>query len=243
MLPMAGEYTGGVVRDGVQRLRARATGRDVLAGAAAPAPSNEATVRLAAAMKATEGQVHPRPPSFCTGCPERPIFTAHEAGRARARPASRQLRHRLPPVLDPAAVQHRRHHDGLRPRRRGRGGVQRQGGQARDRGHGRRRLLAQRPDLGDRQRGVQQDRQRPHHRRQRLHGGDRRPGHPLVQRRQHDPHDQQSDREGGARRRRRVGAHDHAHLRRRQDARHAARGADHRRRKARRSSSRSPNAC
>lgn len=33
-------------------------------------------MRLAAAAKATEGQVHPRPPSFCTGCPERPIFTA-----------------------------------------------------------------------------------------------------------------------------------------------------------------------
>ena len=33
-------------------------------------------MRLAAAVKATEGHVHPRPPSFCTGCPERPIFTA-----------------------------------------------------------------------------------------------------------------------------------------------------------------------
>jgi indolepyruvate ferredoxin oxidoreductase alpha subunit len=33
-------------------------------------------VRIAAAMKATEKEVHPRPPSFCTGCPERPIFTA-----------------------------------------------------------------------------------------------------------------------------------------------------------------------
>jgi Pyruvate/2-oxoacid:ferredoxin oxidoreductase gamma subunit/pyruvate/2-oxoacid:ferredoxin oxidoreductase beta subunit len=33
-------------------------------------------VRLAAALKGTEGHVHPRPPSFCTGCPERPIFTA-----------------------------------------------------------------------------------------------------------------------------------------------------------------------
>jgi indolepyruvate ferredoxin oxidoreductase alpha subunit len=29
-----------------------------------------------AAVPTLEGAVHPRPPSFCTGCPERPIFTA-----------------------------------------------------------------------------------------------------------------------------------------------------------------------
>jgi indolepyruvate ferredoxin oxidoreductase alpha subunit len=33
----------------------------------------EAPVDVAATVAAT---VHPRPPSFCTGCPERPIFTA-----------------------------------------------------------------------------------------------------------------------------------------------------------------------
>ena len=43
---------------------------------------------------------------------------------------------------------------------RRRGGVQHQGRQARDRVHGRRRVLAQRPDLRRRQRGVQQVRQR-----------------------------------------------------------------------------------
>ena len=52
-----------------------------------------------------------------------------------------------------------------------------------DRGHRRRRLLAQRPRLLDRQRGLQQDRQRPHHRRQRLFGRDRRAGHPVLARR------------------------------------------------------------
>jgi indolepyruvate ferredoxin oxidoreductase alpha subunit len=30
----------------------------------------------AEAIAAAEKEVHPRPPSFCTGCPERPIFTA-----------------------------------------------------------------------------------------------------------------------------------------------------------------------
>ncbi len=75
MLPMAGEYTGGVVRDGL-RAFVRTYRADVLPDLPHPSPSNEATVRVAAALKATEGHVHPRPPSFCTGCPERPIFTA-----------------------------------------------------------------------------------------------------------------------------------------------------------------------
>ena len=30
----------------------------------------------AIAIREAVAQVHPRPPSFCTGCPERPIFTA-----------------------------------------------------------------------------------------------------------------------------------------------------------------------
>jgi indolepyruvate ferredoxin oxidoreductase, alpha subunit len=75
MLPMAGEYTGSVVRDGL-RAFVRAYRADVLGDLPHPAPSNEATVRIAAALKGTESHVHPRPPSFCTGCPERPIFTA-----------------------------------------------------------------------------------------------------------------------------------------------------------------------
>jgi indolepyruvate ferredoxin oxidoreductase, alpha subunit len=72
MLPMAGEYTGGVVRDGVKAF-ARKYRPDAISEAP---PSNEGAVRLAAALKGTEHNVHPRPPSFCTGCPERPIFTA-----------------------------------------------------------------------------------------------------------------------------------------------------------------------
>jgi indolepyruvate ferredoxin oxidoreductase alpha subunit len=75
MLPMAGEYTGGVVRDGLTKF-VRAYRADVLAAMPHPAPSNEATARLQTAMKAIEPHVQPRPPSFCTGCPERPIFTA-----------------------------------------------------------------------------------------------------------------------------------------------------------------------
>jgi len=72
MLPMAGEYTGAVVRDGVKAF-VRKYRPDMVSDAP---PSNEGAVRIAAALKAAEGHVHPRPPSFCTGCPERPIFTA-----------------------------------------------------------------------------------------------------------------------------------------------------------------------
>jgi indolepyruvate ferredoxin oxidoreductase alpha subunit len=72
LLPMAGEYTGGVVRDGVKAF-VRAWRPDAISDAP---PSNEGAVRIAAAAKAIEHNVHPRPPSFCTGCPERPIFTA-----------------------------------------------------------------------------------------------------------------------------------------------------------------------
>jgi indolepyruvate ferredoxin oxidoreductase alpha subunit len=75
MLPMAGEYTGSVVRDGVNKF-VRTWRPDVMSELPHQNPSNEATVRLATAMKGSESHVHPRPPSFCTGCPERPIFTA-----------------------------------------------------------------------------------------------------------------------------------------------------------------------
>ena len=113
VLPMAGEYTGGVLTAGVARFVERAA-PELLAGrprpraarpAALPASSAassaastapvvaridaasiprpprkapaEAPVNVAANVAATvAATVHPRPPSFCTGCPERPIFTA-----------------------------------------------------------------------------------------------------------------------------------------------------------------------
>jgi indolepyruvate ferredoxin oxidoreductase, alpha subunit len=42
---------------------------------AAP-PAGNSAPRLAAAKQSLTGNVHSRPPSFCTGCPERPIFAA-----------------------------------------------------------------------------------------------------------------------------------------------------------------------
>ena len=75
MLPMAGEYTGGVVRDGIAKFIAKT--RPDLSPATAPTgdvvPLDQ---RKADAQAFIEGKVHGRPPSFCTGCPERPIFAA-----------------------------------------------------------------------------------------------------------------------------------------------------------------------
>ncbi len=75
MLPMAGEYTGGVVRDGIRKFIAKV--RPDLLPADAPAPDAvplKQRENKAAALVAAD--VHGRPPSFCTGCPERPIFAA-----------------------------------------------------------------------------------------------------------------------------------------------------------------------
>ena len=56
MLPMAGEYTGAAVIEGLREF----TGVEKVSSPVPPQTTH----------------VHPRPPSFCTGCPERPIFTA-----------------------------------------------------------------------------------------------------------------------------------------------------------------------
>ena len=74
MLPMAGEYTGGVMKAGLRKFVA-AYRPDLLPDARAPAAAAPDD-RLAKAQQAVAGKVHGRPPSFCTGCPERPIFAA-----------------------------------------------------------------------------------------------------------------------------------------------------------------------
>ncbi len=72
ILPMAGEYTGAVMREGFGKFVALYEP----AAVAASGPPPEGDNRRKAAMAALDGKVHGRPPSFCTGCPERPIFTA-----------------------------------------------------------------------------------------------------------------------------------------------------------------------
>jgi len=65
LLPVAGEYTAGVVMAGVRAFLQR---HGVLAVPQASTP------RIIPIQPAPV--VHNRPPGFCTGCPERPIFTA-----------------------------------------------------------------------------------------------------------------------------------------------------------------------
>jgi indolepyruvate ferredoxin oxidoreductase, alpha subunit len=69
VLPMAGEYTGAVMLDGVTAfLRAAAPG---LLAATVRAPNADRP-----AIPDLTKTVPIRPPGFCTGCPERPIFAA-----------------------------------------------------------------------------------------------------------------------------------------------------------------------
>jgi indolepyruvate ferredoxin oxidoreductase alpha subunit len=65
VLPRAGEYTGAVIRDGIAAfLRRHAPER-------APAPTEPAPAPTLPAAAVPQ-----RPAGFCTGCPERPIFSA-----------------------------------------------------------------------------------------------------------------------------------------------------------------------
>jgi len=74
LLAMAGEYTAAVVTQAILKFvelyAPRLIDRDRLPPVVRPATAKPREV------EAAESQVHPRPPSFCTGCPERPIFTA-----------------------------------------------------------------------------------------------------------------------------------------------------------------------
>ncbi|QQS13164.1 MAG: indolepyruvate ferredoxin oxidoreductase subunit alpha [Rhodospirillales bacterium] len=71
--PMAGEYTAEVLTDGLLRFLAEARPDvDLSAHAARFAAGRERRARALAAV----GALPLRPPGFCTGCPERPVFTA-----------------------------------------------------------------------------------------------------------------------------------------------------------------------
>jgi indolepyruvate ferredoxin oxidoreductase alpha subunit len=72
-LPMAGEYTGAVLKDGLRHFFAKHR-PDLLQ--TVELATGDTTAPPSAPASAAAGHVHPRPPSFCTGCPERPIFAA-----------------------------------------------------------------------------------------------------------------------------------------------------------------------
>jgi len=74
VLPMAGEYTADVVRGGLARYLEHEGPEPLAAQAGRRAAAIAETVRTTRAGAAVALPI--RPPGFCTGCPERPIFTA-----------------------------------------------------------------------------------------------------------------------------------------------------------------------
>ena len=74
-LPMAGEYTGSVILQGVKNF-VELYAPELLQNSEPDVPDARSTALMTHAVAEATAQVLPRPPSFCTGCPERPIFTA-----------------------------------------------------------------------------------------------------------------------------------------------------------------------
>lgn len=68
VLPMAGEYTGDVLKQGVRAFMEQEDPKRL--SAAVPIEHKPATIGPLAR------KLPPRPAGFCTGCPERPVFTA-----------------------------------------------------------------------------------------------------------------------------------------------------------------------
>jgi len=74
VLPMAGEYTGDVLRKGLGEFLGRWLPREIKAPAsAAPAAGRETALVPSGKLAALVPQ---RPSGLCTGCPERPLFSA-----------------------------------------------------------------------------------------------------------------------------------------------------------------------
>ncbi|NLP60579.1 indolepyruvate ferredoxin oxidoreductase subunit alpha [Paraburkholderia sacchari] len=80
MLPLAGEYNTATVMKGLRAfferygvLEPQAAPRKVIPVKAVPV---EEAMPAGETVPALDASVHARPPGFCTGCPERPIFTA-----------------------------------------------------------------------------------------------------------------------------------------------------------------------
>jgi len=75
VLPMAGEYTGEVMLGGLAKYLANAAPRGVDIIPIAAAPEKLAAFKQRA-LQLLGGAVPNRPPGFCVGCPERPVFSA-----------------------------------------------------------------------------------------------------------------------------------------------------------------------
>jgi indolepyruvate ferredoxin oxidoreductase alpha subunit len=74
VLPMAGEYTAAAVTKGVLKF-VEMYAPQLIDRQHLPTVARSAAEKPQA-IKIVDNEIHPRPPSFCTGCPERPIFSA-----------------------------------------------------------------------------------------------------------------------------------------------------------------------
>ncbi len=74
-LPMAGQYTADVVQTGIGRFMDGVKPRGVDTAMAIGRVQHIGSLKTKA-MGYLGAPVPPRPPTFCTGCPERPVFTA-----------------------------------------------------------------------------------------------------------------------------------------------------------------------
>ncbi|MBL0419231.1 indolepyruvate ferredoxin oxidoreductase subunit alpha [Ramlibacter sp. AW1] len=72
LLPLAGEYTAAEMLKGARAFMERYGRIEPLAAEPKPTAAGHKVIPL----KPLADSVHGRPPGFCTGCPERPIFTA-----------------------------------------------------------------------------------------------------------------------------------------------------------------------
>src|SRR6185312_15211788 len=73
-LPNVGEYTGEVLLAGVASFLAETRPAGLELAPIAAAAERVAALKQGAA--AAIGELPARPPTFCTGCPERPVFSA-----------------------------------------------------------------------------------------------------------------------------------------------------------------------
>ncbi len=76
LLPMAGEYSGQVVLDGVAGFIAASKPSRVDSGAVAALHQQQSTTIDTESAAALSENVPARPAGLCTGCPERPLFSA-----------------------------------------------------------------------------------------------------------------------------------------------------------------------
>jgi indolepyruvate ferredoxin oxidoreductase alpha subunit len=74
VLPMAGEYTAATLMKGILKF-VELSAPHLIDQKHLPTMVRPPALRPTA-VQALDHEIHPRPPSFCTGCPERPIFTA-----------------------------------------------------------------------------------------------------------------------------------------------------------------------